>query len=219
MKIGIYGGTFNPIHKAHVYIINEFVKRIGLDKVIIMPTAVPPHKAAKELTDSRHRLEMCRLALRDIESESAEVSDLEITRGGLSYSSDTLTEIKKQRPEDDLYFLMGEDMFLTVERWHEAATIFKLAVLCASPRSGDGFERLLKHREYLAEKYGAKALVFDIPYIHVSSTEIRERLENKESIKGLVPEAVGKYIDDHGLYMNCTEPYQAGKDSEKVDKG
>lgn len=200
MRIGVYGGTFNPMHLGHTHILTEFVKRLNLDKLIVIPTAVPPHKKVSDLAPSADRLEMCRLALESIKAVSSEVSDMEISRGGLSYSSDTISALSNSNPGSELYFLMGEDMFLTVQNWYEPEKIFSLAILAASPRSNDGFKRLLEHKGYLENNFGAKAVIEDIPYLNVSSTEIREKISTNENTDGLLDRQVLQYITDRGLY-------------------
>ena len=116
MRIGIYGGTFNPIHTAHVHLVREFIKRLSLDRVILIPTGTPPHKATHQLASGADRIEMCRLAAADIAECPVTVSDIEVLRTGKSYTADTMTELKAQYPDDELFLLMGEDMFCTVKR-------------------------------------------------------------------------------------------------------
>lgn len=118
MRIGIYGGTFNPIHSAHVHLVREFIKRLSLNRVILIPTGTPPHKATHQLASGADRIEMCRLAAADIAECPVTVSDIEVLRTGKSYTADTMTELKAQYPDDELFLLMGEDMFCTVEKWY-----------------------------------------------------------------------------------------------------
>ena len=125
MRIGIYGGTFNPIHAAHVHLVREFIKRLSLDRVILIPTGTPPHKATHQLASGADRIEMCRLAAADIAECPVTVSDIEVLRTGKSYTADTMTELKAQYPDDELFLLMGEDMFCTVEKWYHPERIFR----------------------------------------------------------------------------------------------
>lgn len=197
MRTGVYGGTFNPIHRGHVHILREFIGRLELQRVLLIPDGTPPHKEAQDLAAPGDRLEMCRLAARGL--GVVEVSGMELRRPGKSFTSDTLTELHRMYPEDELYFLMGEDMFLTVDRWHDAPTIFRLAVLCASPRSRSGMERLMeKERELI--KLGARCRVEDIPFLDVSSTRVRELARAGEDISGLVPDEVARYIRENSIY-------------------
>ena len=146
MRIGIYGGTFNPIHTAHVHLVREFIKRLSLDRVILIPTGTPPHKATHQLASGADRIEMCRLAAADIAECPVTVSDIEVLRTGKSYTADTMTELKAQYPDDELFLLMGEDMFCTVEKWYHPERIFAAAEICAAPRDKDSFQTLVTRR-------------------------------------------------------------------------
>lgn len=199
MRIGVYGGTFNPIHLGHVHILREFIKRLGLQKVLLIPDGTPPHKEANDLAPPEDRVQMCRLAAKGL--GVVEVSRMELERPGKSFTSDTLTELHELYPGDELYFLMGEDMFLTVDRWHDAPTIFRLAVLCASPRSREGYQRLLEKERELT-KMGARCRVEDIPFLDASSTRVRELAIAGEDISGLVPSEVAGYIEDKKIYKD-----------------
>lgn len=202
MKIGIYGGTFNPIHAGHIHILNAFIDVLELQQIIVIPTAQPPHKTAQTLAAGADRLQMCRIAAEQVKGAKVWVSDIELRRGGRSYSSDTLQGLQEQYPGDTLHFLMGEDMFLTVEKWHEAETVMRLAVLCASPRSADGLHRLREHAEVLQKRYGARTRIADIPYLPVSSTEIREKIRRGEDAVCLLPTGVLAYIKKRNLYQS-----------------
>lgn len=200
MKTGIYGGTFNPIHLGHIHILKEFADRLSLDRVLIIPTGVPPHKAAPSLAAADDRLTMCRLAADEVDTVPIRVSSIEIDREGKSYTVNTLTELHEKYPNDRLYFLMGEDMFLTLDTWYRPDEICRLAALCASPRSDDGFEKLLVKKAELEEKFSAECHIENIPYFAASSTQVRELAARGESLSALVPRAVEKYINEKGLY-------------------
>ena len=153
MKIGIYGGTFNPPHLGHQAAAETAVKVLGLDKLILIPAAVPPHKALPEHTpDNRHRLEMT-MKMADAMNLPGvvEVSAMEMEREGKSYTSDTLRIIKEQYPDDELWLLMGTDMFLTLQLWHEPEEVLRLAKICAFGRTEqDGESVFAPQREFLA---------------------------------------------------------------------
>ena len=125
MKTGICGGTFNPIHNGHLHIVEEFRRGLGLDRVLLIPTRVPPHKAAPDLASAGERFAMCRLAAQG--KPWLELSDIEMRREGKSYTAETLEELSALYPQDQFYLLMGEDMFLTLGRWYRPETIFSLA--------------------------------------------------------------------------------------------
>ena len=200
MKIGIYGGTFNPIHLGHIHILKEFICRLTLDKAILIPTHIPPHKQPHALASGEDRAAMCRLAAGEISEAPVEVSLTELEREGKSYTVETLEELKHLYPDDEFYLLMGEDMFLTVDHWVCPEKIFSLATVCGSPRSEDGLRKLQEQQEFLEKKYGARCVVEDIPYFPASSTEVRALAQRGESLSVLVPGAVGDYIKTHGLY-------------------
>ncbi len=202
MRTGVYGGTFNPIHRGHVHILGEFARRLGLGRVLLIPTGIPPHKRPQSLASSARRVEMCRLAAQELPEIQVVVSRIELERPGKSFTSVTLSQLSGLYPADDFFLLMGEDMFLTVDNWHNAATIFRLASLCASPRSQAGLERLRAKKREL-EALGARCFVEDIPFWDVSSTMVRELAAKQKPLKGLVPEKVAEYIEKNGIYREA----------------
>ena len=137
MKIGIYGGTFNPPHLGHQAAADTAVKQLGLDKLILIPAAIPPHKELPESTPAgEHRLEMVRKMADALEMPGvAEVSDMEMNRQGKSYTADTLKEIRQQYPDAELWLLMGTDMFLTLQHWYHPEEIMQMAGICAFGRT------------------------------------------------------------------------------------
>ena len=196
-KIGVFGGTFNPIHNGHLHIAKCFGEQLALDSVLLIPSKKPTHKTDLDLAPTFARLEMCALA---VEETGFAVSDMEITRAQDSYTVYTLEALKHQYPADTLYLLMGEDMFLTLLDWREPKRICELAVLCAAPRSPDGRSRLEDYGKEIALA-GGRYKIVDIPFLPVSSTEIRQRLRNGQSISELVPQKVEQYINAHHLYQ------------------
>jgi nicotinate-nucleotide adenylyltransferase len=196
-KIAVFGGTFNPIHNGHIHLVKEFSKRLGFDQVLLVPSRVPPHKQAKDLASAADRLAMCRLAALEFQFE---VSEIEIERRGFSYTSDTLRELKRIYPDAELYFITGEDMFLTLANWHNAKCIFSLATLCAAPRSYGGMEKLLEYSEIL-RRGGAKTAIENIDYLPISSTMVRVAVKQGKNLAGLVPAAVAEYIIENNLYL------------------
>lgn len=201
MRTGIYGGTFNPIHLAHVHLVREFAARLQLDRVLLIPTGQPPHKVAKQLASNADRLEMLRLAAEEITECPVEISDIEMRREGRSYTADTLTELKAQYPEDELFLLMGEDMFMTVDRWYHPETIFAAATICGAPRDHGSFRKLVEHGGDVKKRFPAFSfIVQNIPYMEASSTEVREKLNGESDLSALLPESVERYIRERGLY-------------------
>lgn len=199
VRIGIYGGTFAPVHNGHVKAAQEFFRAMELDLLYIIPTALPPHKQLSAGDDPQSRLKMCELAFRDM--ERAIVSDMEIARGGRSYTVDTLRALSGEGRR--LFFLMGTDMMLTLDTWREPEEIFRLCYPVYMRRENDPIlsERIVaKNAEYL-EKYGKVVRRVPLEFVDVSSTEIRRRVAAGEPISDLVPPAVEAYIKEQGLYV------------------
>ncbi len=198
MRTGVYGGTFNPIHRGHLHILGEFIRRLSLDRVLLVPAGTPPHKQAPDLAPAGHRAAMCQLAAGELPGQ-VEVTTMELERPGKSYTVDTLEALQDQYPEDRLFLLMGEDMFLTVDSWFRAKRIFGLATLCASPRSPEGLLRL-KEKQGQLEALGACCAVEDIPFWDVSSTQVRELAGAGKDVRELVPDGVAEYMKKHRIY-------------------
>ena len=196
-KIGLYGGTFNPIHEAHIHLVKDFADQLGLDKILLMPTFQPPHKQAHQLASPEDRLAMCRLAAAG--DERLQVSDLEIRRAGKSYTAQTLEELHRLYPDCQWHLLMGEDMFLTVDHWRWPEKIYRLATLCAAPRSLDGMVRLEKYAQFLRTR-GAETVLCNIRYLPVSSTMVREAVAAGIPLNGLVSPEIARSIREKGLY-------------------
>lgn len=204
MKIGIFGGTFNPPHLGHLAAARTAVDVLGLDKLLIIPAAIPPHKQLPQGTPaSEHRLAMAaKLADALLLPGVAEVSSMELEREGKSYTSDTLTQLRRQYPEAELWLLMGTDMFLTLHLWHDPETILKLAGVCAFGRTEqDGEAVFAPQREYLQKTFpGARMTTITLPgLVDVSSTRLRELLAKEEGADYLQPSVYG-YILMNGLY-------------------
>lgn len=196
-SIGIFGGTFNPPHIAHVAAAEAFSKRIDPDTLMIIPDFIPPHKSFAGTVTPSQRLDMCRLAFSHI--KNVEVSDMEIMRGGKSYTANTLTELSGTGCE--LYFLCGTDMFLTLDSWYSPQTIFKLATICYVRRETDGKldDEIDKRTALYKEKYGARIIRIDMDAVVLSSTEVRASLSSVGE-SDAIPERVMEYIKQEGLY-------------------
>lgn len=204
MKIGIYGGTFNPPHLGHLAAARTAIDVLGLDKLLMIPAAIPPHKELPEGTPApEHRLAMtAKLADALLLPEKVEVLSLELDRAGKSYTSDTLAQLKEEYPEAELWLLMGTDMFLTLHLWHDPETILKLAGICAFGRTEqDGEEVFAPQREYLQRTFpGARITTITLPgLVDISSTRLRALLAGGEGAEYLYPSVYG-YILMKGLY-------------------
>ena len=199
MKIGIYGGTFDPPHLGHMEAARASVAALGLDKLIFMPAKQPPHKPLPAVSAAPEQ----RMAMTELMADGlllpgvTEVSALELERPGKSYTSDTLRKLKERFPEDELWLLMGTDMFLTLQDWHESGQIMALAGIAAFARAkGDSGERMEAQGKYLSDAYGARVRIIQLPEIHeISSTQVRRQGTGE----GLWPPVWG-YILRQGLY-------------------
>lgn len=187
-RIGILGGTFDPPHNGHLALASAALDELGLNKIIFIPANIPPHKPDLIISPGGDRLNMLRLAIDSI--EHFELSDIELRRKGNSYTIDTLSELKKTFSSDELYFIIGADNVIEMEKWHRPNDIFKLAKIAAANRPG-----------YKPEgKFADNVVYFMMPSNDISSTAIRELVGANKSIHEYVPEAVEKYIYKHLLY-------------------
>ena len=198
MKLGIFGGTFSPPHKGHVNAAACFQKTFALDKLLIVPAAIPPNKAGEEILSANHRVKMCELAFSGI--PGCEVSDLELKRGGTSYTYLTLSELSAEGRE--LYLLMGSDMFKTLSSWRNPDIILKLATIVSAGRLSDpsDWEAMKKTREELLAVYGGDVRLLDNPVTEVSSTFLREKIAAGDDTSEWLSEPVRRYIEKEKLY-------------------
>ena len=194
-RVGIYGGTFNPPHIGHVEAAKAFITQAKLDTLIIMPAFIPPHKQTDNLVNCDDRLEMCRLAFGNI--PNTEISDLEISRGGKSYTYLTLQELASN--DTELYFLCGTDMILTMDTWKNPEIIFTLAKICYIRRESDNAisELLIEKCGDYFQKYGADIIQINTEAIEISSSEIRA--EDGIWDRYLTANVID-YIRNQGLY-------------------
>ena len=209
MKIGVYGGAFNPPHLGHITAARAVSGLLKLDKLLVIPTGRPPHKQLPPGSPTpEQRLEMTRLAMEQAGlGDRIEVPDLEIRREGSSYTADTLARLKEQYPEDELWLLMGADMFLTLQTWREPERILSLAGIAAFGRTEADTEELFAvQRDYLYRTYPqARIFTLSIPgVVDVSSTELRERLAKGEGGALLAPAVYG-YILREKLYGTAAD--------------
>jgi len=199
LRVGVYGGAFSPIHKGHVEAAKAFMRQMWLDVLFVIPTGMSPHKEMDNSASAEDRMEMCRLAFRDV--EGVIVSDIEIKRDGKSYSIDTLRHMSCE--DQRLFMLCGTDMMLTLGDWDDADEIFKLCYPVYIRREEDralDAKIIEKNTEYF-EKYGKYVIKLDSPVIDISSTELRAKMKNGEDVSAYVDAEVLKYIQEKGLYQ------------------
>jgi nicotinate-nucleotide adenylyltransferase len=195
-RLGILGGTFNPPHLGHLVCAQEAHFRLGLDRVLLMPVNVPPHKEALEDPGAEHRVELCRLAVGD--DPRLAVSRAEVDRPGPSFTVDTLTRLHESSPEDELIFIVGGDMARSLPRWRDPERILELATVAAAERAGSGRAEIAE--ELAGLRAAARVEFFEMPRVDISSSLVRARVAAGRPIRYLVPEAVERYIEARGLY-------------------
>ena len=200
-KIGILGGTFDPIHLGHLIIAEQARDQYGLDKVLLIPSG---HSYFKDNRKQKVLPPQTRLLMTRIAAEGYapfEVSDIEVNRPGNSYSFETLEEIAAQNPEAELYFIVGADTVCSMRTWREPARIFHVSTVLAAMREDQiDPESLRKESEALERDFSARILPVTIPNIGISSTDIRERVGQGKSIHYLVPDQLESYIIETGIY-------------------
>jgi len=197
-KIGIIGGTFDPIHIGHLVLAEQIRTKFNLEKIIFIPAGTPPHKLNMNITSSKDRYNMTLIAT--INNPNFEVSSIEIDQADISYTINTIKKMKEIYKDSELYFIIGADVLYELDTWKEFENLFKLCKFIAATRPGTDEEKLLEKKEFLEQTYGAKILLTKVLALDISSTDIRNRIREGESIKYIVPEPVEKYIIKNKLY-------------------
>jgi nicotinate-nucleotide adenylyltransferase len=205
MRLGLYGGSFDPVHYGHLLLAECARETLQLDEVWLIPAAVPPHKQTRELAPARHRLAMLELALAG--HEQIKSSSLEIDRGGISYTIDTLTAIHQEHPDATIFLLMGADSLHDLPTWREPARICELATIAVVRRGGSPEPdfSILKPIVSDKQRIAIQAAQVQMPLIELSSTDLRRRAATGQSLRFRTPRAVEKYIETHGLYQSSLQ--------------
>lgn len=200
-KVGISGGTFDPIHLGHLITAEYIREHFGLDEVLFIPVGDPPHKKERSVTAAPHRLAMTGLAIGS--NPYFTLSDMEVDRQGYTYAVDTLKELKSIYGQDTRFFyIIGADVALGLLTWKDYREVMASCSFIAVVRPGFRREDLEEQAEMLRRDYSASITLLDAPQIEISSTKIRERLLKGKSIRYLVPEGVLEYIEDNRLYVS-----------------
>ena len=203
-RYGIIGGTFDPIHNAHLYIAYEAKEQLNLDEVIFMPAGKQPLKVKNIVTDSKIRYEMVKIAVESFNEFS--VSSYEIEKGGLSFTSETLEYFKGKieflNEEKELFFITGADCLISMEKWKNVQKIFSLATLVVFARGGISKKEMMENKKIIEEKYNGKIIILDLKELEISSTDIRDRVNQNKRIDFFVPPKVVDIIYNNGLYIN-----------------
>ncbi len=192
MIVGFFGGTFNPPHMAHLVAAESVRDHLKLEKVIFVPTSIPPHKLNENIIPAQHRLEMLRLATAD--NPLFEVCEIELRREGPSYTIDTILELKKKFPDYSIHLILGIDLLIDFDTWREPDRILQECKVVAMNRPG--FDLAMVDKDLLL-----RVEVVNVPSVDISSTSIRRRVMSGRSIKYLVPPAVERYIYSNSIYL------------------
>ena len=195
MRVGLLGGTFNPPHVAHLVCAQEALLQLGLERVLLLPTAVPPHKAVDDEPGAEHRVAMCEAAVAG--DPRLGVSRVDVDRPGPSYTVDSLRALRAAAPEEELVFVVGGDMAHSLPSWREPEEILALAELGVAEREG---VRRADISERLSGLGTENVRFFDMPRLDVSSSQIRRLVAAGRPIRYLVPDAAADYIERAGLY-------------------
>lgn len=198
-KLGIIGGTFDPIHFGHLRTAEFIYTHLGLEKIIFVPAFIAPHKVGLEFAPAADRYRMTELATNPY--SYFEVTDLELKRSGVSYTYDTVMELKKIYPEHEMYFIIGADSVPMLNTWHRIRELLTEVTFIAADRPGYG-QTIDKVCEFFGELAHNKIVLLDTPEVDVSSTDIRKCVRENLSIRGLVPESVEQYILQKRLYQS-----------------
>ena len=208
MRIGFMGGTFSPPHMGHLNAAKGFIREMNLDRLIIIPAGVSPFKVNSMATASnRDRLEMAKLCFLPLDSDKCrvEVSDMEVSKEGTSYTIDTINELKSMYPDDELYMYVGSDMFLSLEKWKAAEDIFAKCIIFTKCREKNQLEAMLITKQKFEKLYNAEVYISIDEEFVVSSSQVREALavQNFETCRNLLTDKVLGYIIKGGLYFEA----------------
>lgn len=197
MRIGIYGGSFDPVHNGHINAAKTFMKELSLDKIIIVPAYCSPFKKGLAVTPSQHRLNMCNIAFGAL--PNFEVSNIEILREDEGYMSDTIAEIREIYPKNELFLLLGGDQLLIFKKWHAWSKIADEATVAAAARNWEE-DSAMEAEAAVLRSMGASVIIVPIDVKEISSTDVREAVRRGDDISAMVPPGVAEYIWDNYLY-------------------
>ena len=198
-RIGIMGGTFDPVHNGHLLLGKQAYEEYGLDEIWYMPSHIPPHKKDRQITASEDRIAMLHLALQD--RPYCVVSEFEMKREGNTYTAHTLQLLQDEYPDHQFYFIIGADSLFQIESWYHPEKVMALTTLMVSGREYDKADRTFDEQiEYLTEKYDAKILPLHNEEVDIASADIRRMISEGKDITKDLPKAVVQYIKEHDLY-------------------
>ncbi|MDR2132680.1 MAG: nicotinate-nucleotide adenylyltransferase [Clostridiales Family XIII bacterium] len=199
MRTGVFGGSFDPVHNAHLAVAEAAMEAAALDRLLFMPVCAQPFKLGKGLSAGAHRMNMLRRAIGGDARFAA--TDAELARGGVSYTIDSLRAIRDDgERRGEIFFLLGADMLLMLEKWYKADELLREFSFIAARRPGSADDETERCAARLGEVYGTRVILMENPKSDISASDIRGRVRGGESIEGLVPASVGEYIYERGLY-------------------
>lgn len=200
MKIGIFGGTFDPVHNGHIALAKSAIEQVPFDRLIVVPARMQPFKVHQEVTSGEDRLNMLKLAFRDV--PKAEVNGYELGKKGISYTVETMNHFKEEYPNDSVCFLMGTDAFLKILDWKNSEDLLRNYTFVIGGRPGYDEKELQQVANKVREKYGTNLFFLDNDLVRQESTQIRNGAGDRKCLDSSVPRDVKEYILDHGLYLN-----------------
>lgn len=198
-RVGIMGGTFNPIHLGHLIVAENAYEELQLDEVLFVPSGIPYMKDGTEVLDAKIRIDLVGEAIED--NHHFALSTIEVDRGGNSYSYETIESLKKANPQTEYFFMVGADSLFTMEKWMYPEKIFGEVTVAVASRGGIEPDKMEAQISYLEEKYNAKIVVLHSRAVELSSTQIRERVRNGQSIRYMVRYKTEQLIRKNGLYL------------------
>lgn len=199
-RVGIMGGTFNPIHIGHLIIAEAAYEAYDLDEVLFVPSGISYMKDQSEILDAKKRVHMTGLAIED--NPHFALSTIEIDRDGNSYSYETLETLRKQNPNTEYFFLVGSDTLFALETWKHPEILLPSCTILVAVRNGVPMEKMQEHAKYLEEKFGGSIQLLTTPNIEISATDIRNRIAANRNVKYFVPDSVLQFIEKNNLYKN-----------------
>ena len=197
MKIGLYGGAFNPVHNGHLALAEHFKNALELERFIFIPTHVPPHKSVDGLVSGEHRINMLSLALSGLDYCS--VSDIEFRREGKNYTYDTVCELKKIYPDDEFFLIVGADQYFDFQKWYRADELLRQVTVCSAARENNQYRQMLEYKSKHDNMQNTVVCNFDVT--EISSSKIRNMISTGQSVTEFVPDSVLRYIKENNLYV------------------
>jgi len=205
-KVGIMGGTFNPIHYGHLFLAENAYEQLGLDQVLFMPSKNPPHKAKPEMISDQQRVDMISIAIMD--NPHFALSTIELEREGWTFTADTLTLLTKENSDIEYYFIVGADSLFMMQQWKDPQIVFQHCTVVAASRDNVEKEQMQQQATFLEKEFSASILLIEMPTIQIASATIRDRVASNKTIRYYLPDDLTNYIVKNQLYRKKLEELQ-----------